>query len=363
MGAAVLALASAAAGAQTDADYDLGALVQPAPSSAMFADPDYNIWCGSAVKGDDGRYHLYYSRWPRGLGHKAWVTHSEVAHASSDSPLGPWRHCDVALPARGGSFWDGSCTHNPTVLRIDGKFYIYYMGNHGDGVVRQPLNWEHRNNQRIGVAMAESPDGPWLRFDKPVLDVTPDANAPDALMTTNPSVVQRPNGGVLMVYKAVGLKQALPFGGPVVHLTATADSPLGPFNKHPGEVFGVKDVAFAAEDPFIWYAAERFWAVVKDNSGHFTHRGYSLALWQSDDGFAWRLAAQPFVASPSTIRWAHGRKSQLTALERPQLILEDGKPIAMLCAAADTKERDGSFNIQLPLGNVRSTSSPATSQP
>lgn len=350
---ALLAFASAFSAAANDVDFNLSAMIQPVPRTARFADSNFNIWCGSAVKGDDGKYHLFYSRWPRVLGHEAWVTHSEVAHAVSDSPFGPWAHRDVALPARGANYWDGSCTHNPNVLRVGGKFYLYYMGNYGDGAVRHPLNWEHRNHQRIGVATADSPNGPWRRLDKPVLDVSPDANASDALLTTNPSVAQRPDGGVLMIYKAVGKKQPLPFGGPVVHLTATADDPLGPFTKRPGEVFGVKDVAFAAEDPFIWRGADRYWAVVKDNDGNFTHRGYSLALWQSADGFDWTLATHRFVANPSTIRWADGRDVRLTALERPQLLFENGAPIAMTCAAADTKGRDGSFSIQLPLEGMR----------
>ena len=148
-------------------DYDFNAMLQPVPATAKFSDPDFNIWCGSAIKGDDGKFHLFYSRWPRKLGHLAWVTHSEIAHAVSDSPFGPWKHHDVALPARGTNFWDGSCTHNPTVIRIGGKFYLYYMGNYGDGVVGKSLNWTHRNHQRIGVAVADSPNGPWTRFDKP----------------------------------------------------------------------------------------------------------------------------------------------------------------------------------------------------
>ncbi len=37
-----------------------------------------------------------------------------------------------------------------------------------------------------------------------------------------------------MVYKAVGMKRELPWGGSVVHLVATSDSPAGPFFvKHP----------------------------------------------------------------------------------------------------------------------------------
>ena len=330
-------------------EYDLGAMLQPVPATAKWADPEYNIWCGSEIKGEDAQYHLFYSRWPRRLGHLAWVTHSEVAHAVSTTPFGPWTHHDVALPARGTNFWDGSCTHNPTILRLGKKYYLYYMGNQGDGVVKSPLNWTHRNRQRIGVAVADSPDGPWRRFDRPVLDISSDTNAPDALVVTNPSVTERPDGGVLMIYKAVGLKRALPFGGPVVHLAATAESPLGPFVKHPGTVFDAPGVMFAAEDPFIWRGPDRYWAVVKDNDGNFTRRGYSLALWESVDGFAWKLAPHPFVANPASIRWADGRNAKLTALERPQVLVDHGVPVALCCAAADNKKRDGAFNVQIPL--------------
>jgi hypothetical protein len=349
----LLAVAASAPAATNVVEYDFAAMLQPVPLTAKWADTNFNIWCGSAVKGDDGKYHLFYSRWPRALGHKAWVTHSEVAHAVSDAPFGPWAHRDVALPPRGTNFWDGSCTHNPTVLRIGGKFYLYYMGNYGDGVVRQPLNWEHRNRQRIGVAVADSPNGPWQRFDQPVLDISSDTNAPDALMTSNPSVAVRPDGGVLMIYKAVGMKRPAPFGGPVVHLVATADKPTGPFTKRPGEVFGAKGVMFAAEDPFIWRGADRYWAVVKDNEGNFTKRGYSLALWESADGFDWKLSQHPFVANPSTIRWAGGHPAAFNTLERPQVLFDRGVPIALLCAAADAKDRVGSFNIQIPLKPAR----------
>jgi len=197
--------------------------------------------------------------------------------------------------------------------------------------------------------VADSLESPWRRFDKPIVDTSSDPNAPDALMTSNPSVAQRPAGGVLMVYKAVAMKHPAPFGGPVSHLVATADSPTGPFTKHPGEVFGAKGVTFAAEDPFIWRGADRYWAVAKDNDGKFTHRGCSLALWESVDGIDWKLAKHPFVANPGSIRWADGHEENLTALERPQLVFENDEPVALCCAAANNKSRDSSFNVQIPL--------------
>ncbi|HBY62144.1 MAG TPA: sucrase, partial [Solibacterales bacterium] len=330
---------------------DLGAMIQPVPESAKWIDPDYYIWCGSMVRGDDGKYHLYYSRWPRKLGHNAWVTHSEIAHAVGDTPTGPFRHADVALPRRGAAFWDGLDTHNPTILRAGDRYYLYYMGNTGDDVAMRDLNWNHRNRQRIGVAVAEGPAGPWQRFDTPLIDVSADPGAPDSLVATNPTIVRRPDGGYLMIYKAVGRKRPLPFGGPVVHLTATSDSPTGPFRKQLQPIFTTPGVDFPAEDPFAWYdyGAGRYLAIVKDNNGHFTKAGKSLALWESPDGFDWKLSEHPLV-STMDLKWAGGRQQKLNSLERPQLLFgPDGRPAALLCAVDEDQLRPHSFNIQIPL--------------
>jgi hypothetical protein len=181
-----------------------------------------------------------------------------------------------------------------------------------------------------------------------VIDVSADTNAPDALMVANPSVAVRPDGGILMLYKAVAKHGKPPFGGPVSHLVATADTPTGPFTKHPGEVFGAKGVMFAAEDPFIWRGDDRYWSVVKDFRGNFTQRGLSLALFESTDGFDWKLAKHPLV-NTTQVTWSDGSTQKLAALERPQLVFDRGQPIAMLCAAADNPERVGSFNVGIPL--------------
>ena len=332
---------------KTQTEYDFASMIQSPPPTARFEDPDYIIWCGSMVQDEEQICHLFYSRWPHNLGHEAWVTHSEVAHAVAEHPLGPYKHVDVALPVRGTGFWDGSCTHNPTVARFGNKYYLYYTGNRGDRIVQHPLNWTHRNNQRIGVAVADHPDGPWQRFDKPLIDSTPGFF--DALCCANPTATQRPDGSILMVYKAVGDKKEPPFGGPVVHIVATSDSPTGPFEKHPKPVFLVEGVNFAAEDPFIWLGKDRYWAVVKDNDGRFTGRGYSLALFESHDGYDWKLAKHRFVSTPE-IPLTDGTRQKLTVLERPQVWLDkNGEPAVLFCAGSEAPDRSTSFNVQFPL--------------
>ncbi len=322
---------------------------------SVLCSDEMSIWGGSLARGDDGLYHLLYSRWPKALGW-AWVTHSEIAHAVSDSPFGPFEFRDVALPVRGADFWDGLCTHNPNAHRFGDRYYLYYMGNTGDGKVvgtpgRDALNWMHRNNQRIGVAVADSPAGPWERFDTPVMDITRDRAAPDSLMTSNPAICQRPDGGFLMVYKAVGHEYDLPFGGPVVHCVAMAESPTGPFVKVGKPVFTIEGDRFPAEDPYIWWQSGKYRAVVK----RIRHPGdgsrvFSLMQYDSGDGIDWRPAKHDYV-SDRTIEWEGGEREQFPHLERPQLYIEDGKPVALLCAADTIDENNvrHAFNIQIPL--------------
>lgn len=329
-------------------ELDLFSLVQPVPLSAKFINDSSYIWCGSLVKSHiDQKYHLFYSRWPREYGMNAWVTSSEVAHAVSDSPFGPFEHKDVTLPHRGLDYWDGMYSHNPTVHFFDGKYYLYYVGNFGDGKITSPqLNWSHRNNQRIGVAIADDLNGPWQRFDKPLLDISSDTTAFDAQMVANPSMTKMADGRFLMVYKAVGRQRPQPFGGPVVHLTAISDSPAGPFVKQNKPIFTVDDVDFPAEDPFVWYQDNCYYAIVKDMNGSFTDAGRSLVLFYSTDGLDWKLAKNPLV-SDLNIKMVDGTVQKLEALERPQLVFEDGKIIALLCAVNETLGH--SYNIQIPL--------------
>lgn len=335
----------------------------PLPSEGhRLAEEDYFVWGASMVQADDGVYHVFYSRWKKELGFQAWVSHSEIAHATSKSPFGPFELKGVALPARGSQFWDGMCMHNPTVHKFGDKYYLYYMGNSGDGKVvpAGELNFSHRNRQRIGVAMADSPDGPWTRKDEPLIDVSSEDDAPDALMTSNPSVTQCPDGSFLMVYKGVGKHRPLPFGGPVVHLTAKSTAPDGPFVKQLKPIFTAEGSNFPAEDPFVWYQ-DGYWAIVKDMHGSFTGAGKSLALFHSDNGFDWAPYndGNGCLVLGLSLKKADGGEEEFSNLERPQLLFDEkGRPSVLLLAAA--KKKDGvvteTFNVQLEI-NYAPTSS------
>ncbi len=79
----------------------------PAPKGGGFAMKDYWIWDPSVIKGEDGRYHMFASRWSKQYGFGNWVTNSEVVRAISDTPEGPYEFVEVVLPARGKQYFDG----------------------------------------------------------------------------------------------------------------------------------------------------------------------------------------------------------------------------------------------------------------
>ena len=332
-------------------DFDVVKWIQPVPETAKFGLSDYMVWCGSMVKGDDGKCYLFYSRWPRASGHLAWVTESEIAVAVADKPMGPYKHLKVVLPKRDKKYWDADVTHNPTVYKFGKKYYLYYMGTRGTEKFTVPVTmkdpgwWVYRNNQRIGVAVASSPLGPWKRPDKPTIDTT--LHSFDHLMCANPAVTQRPDGKILMVYKGVS-KGKMPFGGVVHHGAAIADKPEGPFKKLPNRIFVKDSVKFVAEDPFIWYQQGKYWAIVKDFNGSFTNAGMSLALFESLDGLDWKPSKNTLVTT-TQIPWVSGKK-KVTRLERPQLWLDNGIPKVLFCAVYDGEDN---YNVAIPLKFIK----------
>ena len=262
-------LSEAAVFSDLGPDINIYDMVQPVPMSNQLKDDGYLIWCGSYIQDDDGKYHVFYSRWKKEYGHTSWVSKSEIAHAVSDKLEGPYTFVDVPLPARDRSYWDGTTTHNPYIIKTDGKYYLYYIGTTApEGTEEAPSGysatwWRYRNGQRIGVAVSDSPYGPWERFDKPVLDISTETNEDgstkwDSMLVSNPAVAVGPDGKVVMLYKGV---QDITNGnmenknGDVKFGVATADDPLGPFTKQPDLIFtDPNESSHIAEDPYVWYS-------------------------------------------------------------------------------------------------------------
>ncbi len=337
-------------------ELDLFSRIQPLPPGNRFAEKGYHVWCGAPVKGPDGKYHLFYSRWPESVGFApGWALHSEIAYAVSDHPQGPYRHVNVALakrppqPATGKKYWDGDVTHNPNVFFHRGSYYLYYMGNHGDGK-SYPM---HRNHQRIGLAIATNPAGPWKRPDQPIVDVSADQKAFDSLCVTNPAACLRPDGGVLLIYKAVQVEAGKPMGGKVRYGAAIAETPEGPYIKQPGNIFEAEPGAkhwMLAEDPYVWFSeshGQRYYAVTRDVIGKFSGESGGLCLFESKDGLRWNPARHTKVLG---LQYALSDGSKASKVERPALLMENGEPIYLFGAVNGYPPRGKtSSNVAIPL--------------
>ncbi len=124
-------------------------------------EPGYTIWGTSPVIGDDGKVHLFVARWPCELKvDPGWRSHSEIAHYVGEGPEGSFKFSDVAITGTGEETWDRYGAHNPAVHRIGTKYVLLYIGNTD---FHQP---PHPSNQSIGMAVSESPYGPWNKVGK-----------------------------------------------------------------------------------------------------------------------------------------------------------------------------------------------------
>lgn len=326
---------------------DLAARLCPIPRSACISHPTEHVWCGSPLRTADG-WHLYASQWPKAAGFEGWVSHSRIVRYAATSIFGPWVSQGTVLGAQAADVWDADVAHNPMVVPWQQGVALFYMGTRGvhgaDGPAVAPADaawWTYRNGQRIGVAIADTIAGPFVRQPQPVIDIAPGWRA---RMTSNPAVSIAPDGRLRMVFKAVADGPGH-FGGAVVHGVAEAAAPKGPWVIHPDPVLKIPGVAFPAEDPFLWPQDGRWWMVAKDMTGAFTKAGTSLALFTSPDGITWQPADQPLV-SRLVLQWEDGIVETVERLERPALACENGRPIA-LCAAV--KRGDETFLVQIPL--------------
>jgi alpha-L-fucosidase len=304
----------------------------PAPVNGGFRAPDYWVWCGTVVKADDGSYHHFASRWPHGLPFSPhWLTNSEVVHSVSATPEGPYRFVDVALPARGPSFWDGQMTHNPVVRKIGGKYALYYTGTTYQGqrpspgnptTETSPLKLEAHQGERIGVAIADSPAGPWQRFDRPILDVRP--GTWERYLVSNSSPLVMPDGSILLYYKgveelrknAIGVAKATRVEGPYERLT---DAPF--------------DAGVGAEDPTMWIEHGTYHALMLDTDRKVSDKEIYHAT--SSDGLHWQTEPNP-VAIPKDYAWSDGVARRMGSTERPQILVQDGVATHVFIATGRT---------------------------
>ena len=307
----------------------------------VFTDPDYFNWGSSIIKGEDGRYHLFYSRWKEDF--SAWLTFSEVAHATSDNPSGPWEYKETVLKGRGKGYWDAITAHNPKIKYFNGKYYLYYISTnlgdlsydeqdlydtHGKSLSQSPIRKTLRENQRTGVAVSNSLEGPWERLEKPIIE----PSGPITTLTVNPAIDKGEDGRFYLIVKGDKPNEERFIRNQAI---AISDSPMGPFDMQSKPVIDYLDT----EDMSLWYDKKRgsFYGIF--------HAHAYIGLVRSLDGINWQKA-NPFEVLQKEIPRENGEIIKPDRMERPFVYIENGEP-KTLCLAVKIKNE--AFSVFVPI--------------
>ena len=305
------------------------------PIGRALESPDWYVWGNSPIYGSDGKVHLFYSRWPASKKMDGWLNGSEIAHAVAKTPESPFEYVETILAPRGPGHWDATTCHSPHIHYVDGRYCLFYVGNSNG----------QTDTKRIGLATAKSLKGPWKRLDTPLLEPGP-SGAWDDHCTTNPAFIQHPNGQYWLYYASRKSPDADNRGYSQCGL-AVADSLTGPYkrySKKPIIDFSKRGANAQFEDAFVWLQHGRFNMLAHD-MGFYNREGD--LYFESHDGIHWTdptIAVGPlseYVAEPS----ASKQLSQYGRLERPQLLLQHGKPKYLFTAAQGGKHMTSSAFI------------------
>src|SRR5690606_38310949 len=259
--------------------------------------------------------------------------------------------------ARGKQYFDGCTTHNPRIIRSGDYYVLYYFGNtysqpnpsFEEDVWASGLAQIAWMNKRIGMAYSKSLEGPWTRVDQPILN--PRRGEWVASITSNPSPGVLPFGEIYLLYKSspvnydppllLGAAKAPSFKGPYHRLS---DNPIFSFHN---EQNADNDV----EDPFVWWAGNRYELIMKDRFGHICgEEGGGIHAF-SKDGIQWELS-DPVKAYSRHIAWDDGTQTEQANFERPFLLFENGKPTHLFAATGSgpgSYQFDRTWNMVIPL--------------
>lgn len=318
--------------------------ISPVNDNNIFRDSLYYNWCSSIIKGEDGKYHLLYSRWKRAYTFNAWLTHSTVAHAVADRPEGPYLYVNTILDFEKERYKSGELitAHNPKIKYFEGKYYLYFCSTTMDRDVTQEEVLEagksgpaHKNrkilrsNQRTFVASSESLDKNWKIAEKPLLEPA----GPITTLVVNPAITQGPDGRYYLIVKG-DKPGAIKFERN--QAIAVSDYPDKGFVIQPQPVIEDWDT----EDVSMWYdkRTRKYYAIF--------HAHTYIGMMSSDNGINWHKA-KDFTVTKKQIERAGNQTPILPdRMERP-FVFSENDELKVLSVAV--KKGDDAYIVVIPL--------------
>ncbi|GLR18212.1 glycoside hydrolase family 117 protein [Portibacter lacus] len=202
----------------------------------------------SALIQINGKYYVWYSR-------SIGPTQGFGGDIDKDKVF-PWDRCDIwyatsedgwtwkeegpAVERGPSGSYDDRSVFTVEIMEHEGMYYLCYQ------TVKSPYNVRVKN--QVGLAWAESPDGPWTKSEEPIL--SPADNGVwkgesqnrfavekkgdfDSHKVHDPCIIPY-KGKFYLYYKGEQMGEEITFGGRQIrHGVAIADHPKGPYVKSP----------------------------------------------------------------------------------------------------------------------------------
>lgn len=236
-----------------DFAYEAG-VVRRDPSKVLFIDGLYYTWYSKSV-GDSygfgtGDPDAKVFPWDK----------TEIWYASSKDGI-TWKEQGIAVGSGIKGDYDDRSVFTPEVLNHEDKYYLVYQ------TIKAP--YTNRVQNQVGMAIADSPHGPWKKLNKPIL--SPAQNGIWLGTEDNRFLVEKQgdfdshkvhdptllayNNKFYLYYKGERMGERTTAGGREIRWgVAIADNPLGPY--------------------------------IKSEANPITQSGHELAIWHYQEGIA-----------------------------------------------------------------------------
>ncbi|WP_411827524.1 family 43 glycosylhydrolase [Luteolibacter sp. AS25] len=162
-------------------------------------------------------FYLWYSKGNIAPGYDATVW-----YATSPDGMN-WTEKGEVLGKGEAGTWEGASVFTPNILVAEGRYWLFYTGT------SQEFGKNFNPDSKIGLAVSDSPDGPWERVgNEPVLKNSDNPEDFDSHLIDDACLVVR-DGKYWFYYKGrqLGKSPAQTQMG-----VAIADKPEGPYVKH-----------------------------------------------------------------------------------------------------------------------------------
>ncbi len=165
----------------------------------------------------DDLYYVWYSKGKISPGYDATVWYAT-------SPDGrTWTEKGMALAKGKPGSWEGASVFTPNILVAEGRYWLFYTGTSRE--YAKGFN----PDSKIGIAVADSPAGPWQRLGtNPALANSDDPEEFDSHLVDDACLIVR-NGKYWFYYKGRQLGKG---PGQTQMGLAIADQPQGPYVRH-----------------------------------------------------------------------------------------------------------------------------------